>query len=227
MNRLRGVAITVASLLLCACQSPGFDALPISASIAPNPTSNPTTDLIRISIAMPSGLAVEPPSGFVAFCQREPDQCTASKSAVATIKLSPATWHLLEQVNTAWNAAVKPEEDAAHYGRVDYWTIPKDGYGDCEDYALAKRKSLYDLGLPMPALRLTIAHAEGGSAHTVLVVATDRGDYVLDNLNAAILPWAATPYTWIAQQVPDRTEWAFIGSAQDRSRQFASASITP
>ena len=223
MNRLRGVAITVASLLLCACQSPGLDALPISASIAPNGASGSTSDAIRTSTAMPSGLAVEPPSGYVAFCQREPDQCAKSNNAASDISLSPSAWHLLEQVNTAWNTAIHPEEDAAHYGRVDYWTIPKDGYGDCEDYALAKRKSLRDLGLPIEALRLTIARTKDGTAHTVLVVATDRGDYVLDNLNAAILPWAAAPYTWIAQQVPDRIEWAFIGSVQDQARQFARA----
>jgi predicted transglutaminase-like cysteine proteinase len=227
MNRLQGVAILVASLLLSACQSAGPDALPISASIAPQAASNSTSDVIRISTPMPSGLAVEPPSGFVAFCQREPDQCVTATSAVATVNLAPATWRLLEQVNTAWNTAISPEEDAAHYGRVDYWTIPKDGYGDCEDFALAKRKSLHDFGLPMEALRLTIARTKDGSAHTVLVVATDRGDYVLDNLNASIQPWATTPYTWIAQQVPRQTSWAFVGSGQDQARQFASAGITP
>ena len=37
------------------------------------------------------------------------------------------------QFNNGNGATLKPEEDAAHYGVVDYWTIPKDGYGDCED----------------------------------------------------------------------------------------------
>ena len=144
---------------------------------------------------MPSGPVTAPPSGYVAFCKREPEQCAGARDTVSTITLDAYTWRNLELVNTAWNTTIKPEEDAALYGRVDYWTIPKDGYGDCEDYALGKRKSLIDLGLPAPTLRLTIARTHDGTAHTVLVAATDRGDCVLDNLNAAILPWAAVHYT--------------------------------
>ena len=146
---------------------------------------------------------------------------------LSTITLDANTWRTLEQVNTAWNTAIKPEEDAAHYGRVDYWTIPKDGYGDCEDYALGKRKSLVDLGIPVQALRLTIARTGDGTAHTVLVAATDRGDYVLDNLNSAILPWTAVNYTWIARQIPGQTQWAFIGPTRNLEREFASAGIRP
>jgi len=65
-------------------------------------------------------------------------------------------------------------EDAAHYGRVDYWTIPADGMADCEDCALAKRKALIALGLPHRALRIAIGRLPSGEAHAVLSVSTDR-----------------------------------------------------
>jgi len=104
--------------------------------------------MIRASTAMPLGPAIAPPPGYVAFCSRDPDQCAPPSSGVPVIALASATWHTVEQVNTSWNTTVKPLDYAAHYGRVDYWTIPKDGYGDCEDYALTKRKDLLDAGLP-------------------------------------------------------------------------------
>jgi len=227
MGKMRSAAILASALLLAACQSPGpaVDALSDSASIAPATSSNPFSDVIRASTAMPFGPPAEPPSGYVAFCSRDPDQCAAPSGGAPVVALDSATWHTMEQVNTAWNAEVKPLEDAAHYGRVDYWTIPRDGYGDCEDYALGKRKSLVDLGLPARALRLTIARTPDGTAHTVLIAATDRGDYVLDNLRSAILPWTATNYTWIARQVPGQIQWASVGPAPKLQGEFVSAGI--
>ena len=41
------------------------------------------------------------------------------------------------------------------YGRVEFWTYPKSGKGDCDDYVLLKRKLLMKRGWPGSALRLT------------------------------------------------------------------------
>jgi predicted transglutaminase-like cysteine proteinase len=226
MDVIRSLVLLAATCLLAACQSPGaaLDALPQSASIGPTILSATPPETIGNSTAMPAGAVTAPPSGYVAFCGRDPDQCAASDGATAIV-LDPAIWHTLDTVNRGWNTAVKPEEDAAHYGQVDYWTIPKDGYGDCEDYALGKRKSLVDMGVPAQALRLAIARTADGTAHTVLIAVTNRGDYVLDNLNSAILPWTATDYHWIARQVPGQNQWAFIGSAQNSGGEFVSAGI--
>lgn len=212
MGRFPRAIFLVAALFLTACQNPAGLA---TASIGPVLVPMPETDRFDGSTPMAAGMATDAPSGYVAFCERQPDQCEAGNgSEPAVITLDTSTWHLLQQVNTAWNTAIKPMEDAAHYGQVDYWTIPKDGYGDCEDYALGKRMSLLERGLPRGALRLTLAQTPSGEAHTVLIAMTDHGDYVLDNLNAAVLPWQATRYQWIARQVPGRTQWASIGSTQ-------------
>ena len=38
--------------------------------------------------------------------------------------------------------------DMDHWGVVERWNYPDDGYGDCEDYALEKRKLLMQAGWP-------------------------------------------------------------------------------
>ena len=124
-------------------------------------------------------------------------------------------------------ARLKPMKDAAHYGVVDYWTIPTDGDGDCEDYALGKRKSLMDFGLPEQAMRIAVVRTADGTAHAVLDVVTTRGDYVLDNLNPAILPWNKTGYTWIARQRSDGLRWADVGFAQGHDSSIVTADVMP
>lgn len=229
MGGMRSAGILLAGLLLAGCQSPDMavSAIPDGAIVAPVLSPPPIGGLIPASTAIPVGAAAVPPSGFIAFCGRDPDQCLAPKGGASMVTLDAATWQTLWRVNTAWNTAVKPMDDAAHYGVVDYWTIPADGYGDCEDYALAKRKSLIDLGLPEEALRIAVVRTEDGTAHAVLDVATDHGDYVLDNLDAVILPWTDTHYTWIARQMPGRTRWAFVGPAHMDDQTIATADITP
>jgi len=111
--------------------------------------------------------------------------------------------------NTIW-----PEDDQKHFGRAEYWTIPTDGYGSCHDYALTKRKELIDIGLPQRALRIAILTTPSNQRHAVLTIATDKGDYVLDNLRQDIRPWLSTGYQWIARQ-DDGSEsgWAALNAS--------------
>jgi predicted transglutaminase-like cysteine proteinase len=43
--------------------------------------------------------------------------------------------------------AIRPLTDQEHWGIEDRWDYPDDGYGDCEDYQLLKRKLLASAGL--------------------------------------------------------------------------------
>jgi predicted transglutaminase-like cysteine proteinase len=83
---------------------------------------------------------------------------------------------------------------------VEFWTVPVDGQGDCEDYVLAKRKMLTLLGLPAEALRITVVVNRYGVRHAVLTVVTTQGDYVLDNAQQDILLADQTGYHWIERQ---------------------------
>jgi len=158
---------------------------------------------------IPSGGAAAMPAGFVSFCIRFTDQCLTSDTE--SISLDAPTWKALSQVNDSVNNAISPETDLKHYGRAEYWNIPTDGLGDCEDYALTKRKELADAGYPISALRIAIVVTPQSERHAVLTVATDRGDFVLDNLNDEVQGWNATGYRWIERQDPYHAmQWVSI-----------------
>jgi predicted transglutaminase-like cysteine proteinase len=109
----------------------------------------------------------------------------------------------LELVNSDVNSRVRSLSDIDHYGIDDYWELPLEGgggAGDCEDYALEKRKILMSRGVPMRALSIALVRTASNESHAVLLVHTDKGEYVLDNLTHAIRPWQSTRYTWIKWQ---------------------------
>jgi predicted transglutaminase-like cysteine proteinase len=151
-----------------------------------------------------TGVHVVPsPAGFISFCLRFPDQCDAP-GGPSVIPLSPATWQRLQHVNREVNNAIWPEDDRRHYGRAEYWTIPTDGFGDCEDYALTKRQRLLRLGFPMRALRIAVVWAPGPGRHAVLIAATSGGEFVLDNVQYEILERSRTSYLWLAEESPSQ-----------------------
>ena len=158
---------------------------------------------------------------------RFPDQCELAKNAPPTVTLAPAQWLALQEINEAVNRAIKPMDDLKHYGRVEYWNIPTDGFGDCEDYALTKRRDLMAAGFPPSALRIAVVITWRNERHAVLTVATDRGDYVLDNLTRTIRSWDDTDYQWIERQDPNNA-WGWV--SLDKSKNpalIASAAAGP
>lgn len=154
-----------------------------------------------------AGRDAKPPSGFLAFCDRNPGECRSFRGQPGKIAFSPELWATLQKVNIAVNSAVRARDDSEHYGITEFWTVPVDGEGDCEDYVLAKKKMLTLLGLATPALRITVAFNKK-VRHAVLTVVTDRGDYVLDNLQDEILPSDQVGYVWVERQdSASRTGW--------------------
>jgi len=150
---------------------------------------------------MPSStFRVGPPAGFISFCLRNPDQCETNEDEPQLVELSDDAWKTLRDVNYNVNRSIKFQDDADHYGRHEYWDIATDGYGDCDDYVLTKRKALIDAGFPALALRVTIVRTYSNIGHAVLSVSTDQGDYILDNRTSQIHPWEQAHYDWISRQ---------------------------
>lgn len=199
----------LALLAAYGCASPAG----ITASIDMRGASTATTigdGSLQNARPLPDGrIAAPAPAGFVSFCLRFPDQCMTSKDAPATITLTSAQWFELQEVNLAVNRAIKPMDDERHYGRAEYWNIPTDGFGDCEDYALTKRHDLIAAGFPAKALRIAVVLTARNESHAVLSVVTDHGDYVLDNLSNAIQSWDDTGYQWIERQDPAKA-WGWV-----------------
>lgn len=200
----RLVVLGFLAQLCVACASATAPVAAISRAPLPGGLTGRTTPP-PASALPPSGMLAVIPPGFINFCQREPDQCPATDEPGRLAVLDADTWRLLEQVNRAVNDDIRPQEDLRHYGVADHWTLPADGFGDCEDYALLKRKRLLEAGLPVSALRLAIVDAPREGRHAVLTVATDHGDYVMDNLRGDVFAWSDPRYVWIERQDPSRT----------------------
>jgi len=131
-------------------------------------------------------------------------------------------WEFLKDLNWSVNKDIGYRSDMELYDRIDFWDIVEEE-GDCDDYALTKRKMLREkypehkdcflLALCMvqegntPArpyrymskecpgehmwdqhgTYVKIGNDMGG--HAVLIVVTDKGDFVLDNRHNDVLLW--------------------------------------
>ena len=154
----------------------------------------------------------QPPPGWMDFCARQPSECAGPTTARRHVALSWKAWMDLVRVNTSVNWTIKPLTDIEHWGVVDRWSYPDDGYGDCEDYVLLKRRMLIQSGWPRAALLVTVVHNEKDEGHAVLTVTTDKGDYVLDNQNMNILLWSETGYHFVKRQSQtDPNLWIALG----------------
>ena len=143
--------------------------------------------------------------GHVEFCRRHPQECRPHEKS--NIHLTPTLSAALAEVQETVNSQVQAATDLELYGRVEFWTYPKSGKGDCEDYVLLKRKLLMKRGWPGSALRLTLVREDsrkevvgsvnGIEYHLVLAAVTDHGIYILDNKRPDVEEWHATPYTYV------------------------------
>ena len=149
--------------------------------------------------SMAVGAKVLPPIGFIEFCIRNPGECSEVTAMPHPITLTPQRLTELDRVQWEVNRQVRPREDLDQYGKAEYWDYPG-RFGDCEDYALEKRRRLIALGWPKSALLLASAENDDGDMHLVLVAVTSKGDYVLDNRYRRALPWDSVPYKWFKRQ---------------------------
>lgn len=161
-------------------------------------------------LAVETGGEVRPVAAWTAMCARMPEECTLDTREPAVIPLNTALWRTLTSVNRRVNGRIKPITDQAHWGVIDRWEYPDDGFGDCEDYQLLKRRMLVERGLPKRALRMTVVIDEIGEGHAVLMVRTDRGDFILDNKTNAVLSWRRTGYAYIKREGQDSERWVSL-----------------
>jgi predicted transglutaminase-like cysteine proteinase len=156
-----------------------------------------------------------PLAAWTEFCHRLPAECTVDATEPAEVALTAKVWQTITLTNRRVNGAIKPVTDQDHWGVADRWDLAEDGYGDCEDYQLLKRKILVEqYGLPRRALRMTVVVDEQGEGHAVMMVKTDSGDLVLDNKRSAILSWQDTGYVFVKREGQDSRDWVSLG---DRS----------
>ena len=158
------------------------------------------------------GDATRAPIGWVEFCAEYDPECKTKPSLPRDVVLSTQAWKDLQRVNLWVNSHIKPMTDMEHWGVVESWNYPDDGYGDCEDYVLLKRKMLTQAGWPREALLITVVRDKNGDGHAVLTVKTDKGEYVLDNQIDEIRLWSDTGYRFVKRQSQtDPNVWVSLG----------------
>jgi predicted transglutaminase-like cysteine proteinase len=173
----------------------------------------PSTAGATQSTAAPVGKETSVPYGWVDFCQRYRGECDGPELTSSDVNLTPKAMKEIERVNQWVNANIRAMSDMEHWGVVDQWDYPTDGKGDCEDYALLKRKLLMDEGLPRQALLMTVVKDLNNEGHAVLMVKTNKGDFVLDNMRDDVRPWTQTGYRFVKRQSQsDQNVWVSIGA---------------
>jgi predicted transglutaminase-like cysteine proteinase len=169
--------------------------------------------------AAPTGSETSVPYGWVEFCERHADECQDEDHAAQDVVMTAAALRRISRINAEVNHSIEPMTDIDQWGMIDRWDLPADGKGDCEDYALLKRKSLIAAGFPRAALLITVVKQENGEGHSVLTVKTSLGDYVLDNLTDRVKPWSATPYRFVKRQSQENQNvWVAIAPMDEGSR---------
>lgn len=160
----------------------------------------------------PIGQPTSVPFGWADFCRRYTGECDGAALPAVDINLSGKSIKEIERINRWVNEHIEPVSDSQHWGTLDQWDYPTDGRGDCEDFALLKRKLLIDEGFPRQALLMTIVKDAHDDGHAILTVKTNAGEFVLDNLRGEIRPWDRSGYRFVKRQSQnDQNVWVQIG----------------
>jgi predicted transglutaminase-like cysteine proteinase len=161
------------------------------------------------------GASARAPIGWTEFCAEHARECDTKPAEARDVVLSARSWKDLVRINKWVNDNIKPMTDMDHWGVVERWSYPDDGYGDCEDYVLLKRRMLVQSGWPRQALLITVVRDQKGEGHAVLTVKTDKGEFILDNQEDQILLWSETGYRYVKRQSQvDPNVWVSLGDTR-------------
>jgi predicted transglutaminase-like cysteine proteinase len=193
---MRAARVTIWASLLAAIALPAALSLPTAAWADPSTAwrqHDRATPYMRVF-----GVS-QAPYGFVQFCERTPDECRHGMPEEQRFSAGPDRLNELDAVNRAVNREIEAATDMEIYGQTEFWTLPTTR-GDCEDYALLKRKRLIARGWPVSTLLLTVARDEKGEGHAVLTARTVQGDFILDNKVDEVKVWSRTRYDYVMRQ---------------------------
>jgi predicted transglutaminase-like cysteine proteinase len=180
--------------------------------IGPATANRPSAETAFVQVA---GIT-SPPIGWLEFCDN-PDNtadCKVKPAQPAIANFNAASWKTLQSVNSRINERVRAATDQEQWGVADRWSYPTTGKGDSEDYALEKRRLLLLDNFPRQSLLITMVEDETKQSHVVLMVKTDRGDFILDNAEAKVLLWTDTRYRFLKRQSEqDPNSWMSLNGA--------------
>lgn len=164
---------------------------------------------------MPTGERTSQPIGHYEFCERHTAECSILNKNSAPLTLNTKVWQEIITINANVNKRIAPQTDMEVWGQEEYWEYPTTA-GDCDDYMLLKRRELIALGIPANTLLMTLVLQPNGEGHAVLTIRTDRGDFILDNMDQRVRLWNDTDYTYLKRQSTTNTGvWVSIKDGHD------------
>ena len=183
----------------------------LAATLAVTSASAASDRALFISL----GSSARVPVGWTEFCAEYAPECETKAVEARDVLLTAKAWKDLVRINDLVNDKIKPVTDLEHWGVAERWNYPDDGYGDCEDYVLLKRRMLMQAGWPRQALLITVVRDKQGDGHAVLTVKTDKGEFILDNQNEQVLLWSDTGYRFVKRQSQtDPNAWIALGDTR-------------
>lgn len=157
------------------------------------------------------GKPVAAPMGAVGLCEDMFWACASAGEIRVSVQVGGSTLELAKQINSAVNRQFREVSDRRQYRREEHWALPTRRGGDCEDFALLKKRELIKRGVSPNNLLIATVLDRNHQSHAVLVVRTAEGDFVLDNLRRKVLHWSDTGYTYLRMQDPrDPSGWMAV-----------------
>lgn len=164
---------------------------------------------------MQVGAVTSQPIGHYEFCQTHRSECAVKSPSSVAPKVTEFGWKVVSEINAEVNSSIEPVTDMELYGRDEVWAYPTTA-GDCEDFALLKRKMLMQRGFSPADLLMTVVRKPDGEGHAVLTLRTSEGDFVLDNLEPDVKLWSDTHYRFLKRQASfDTGRWVTIENSDE------------
>lgn len=136
--------------------------------------------LASIAATLPVAAQQARQRGWDAMCQRndQPFDFCVPHAGPRVVGYTPELADAMRAVNHDVNRAYRYSSDSS-----EYWTVPRGGTADCEDFVLAKIAVLGEMGFPVSAMSIVVGRMWNGRWHAVLVIDTDAGAVALDSMH--------------------------------------------
>ena len=93
-------------------------------------------------------------------------------------------YSIVESINRKVNESVSYMSDSEQFCVPEWWSEARNGFDDCDGYALLKRELLKEQGFDEDKIHIAtcwINVKADDTGHCVLIVETDKGQVILDN----------------------------------------------
>jgi predicted transglutaminase-like cysteine proteinase len=102
--------------------------------------------------------------------------------------------------------------DSEQFGVPEFWCEARSGFDDCDGYALLKRALLKEQGFDELCIHIAtcwINVKADNTGHCVLIVETDKGQFILDNnlKDPVSLNFQAVDYRYIWNIIERGGKW--------------------